>query len=305
MACKSLFNKFYSLISLITLICLFVVLPLQAKNKETIKKETVKQDKVLELIQTREQELKDKIDDFNELYKSGLVTLQESGPFKEELSELEQFEFIVNNPYTNSYERALKEKLTNRVESLKKEISLKESLSAEGLIAANELTSLQDKAALYNYILEFLTNEFRLPANFLNANGLNSKMILGRFFPIESKFGFRVDPINKGRKQFHAGIDFPAWTGTPIISPFPGVVIQTVNSTNSGGGRKVKVRHADNFETVYMHLSEIKVKRGQILKTSDLIGYVGSSGYRVTGPHLHFEIHINGIPVNPEKFLKK
>ncbi|MDX1919650.1 MAG: M23 family metallopeptidase [Candidatus Caenarcaniphilales bacterium] len=306
-------NPSFYKIYLFFLLCLLAVQPAFAKDKETSKptskkeskKEAIKQDKVLELIQNREQELKDKISDFNELYKNGLVTLQEAGPFKEELAELEQFEFIIKNPYTNSYEKSLKEKLTIRLEALKKEICTKEALSAEGLIASKDISSLQDKAALYNYILEFLMDESRIPVNVLKANGFNSKMILGRFFPIESKFGFRVDPINPGRKQFHAGIDFPAWTGNPIIAPFPGVVVRTVNSLNSGGGRKVTVRHSENFETVYMHLSEIKVKQGQKLKVSDLIGYVGSTGYRVTGPHLHFEIHINGIPVNPEKFLKK
>lgn len=290
-------------LAVLVFLCI-LLLPLHSSSKKTPKKETLKEEKIIELIEARKSELNDRISDLNDLHRQGLVTIYQAEPLKTELKELDQFEFIIQNPFTGGYEGTLQEKLENSVESMKSQLKIKESLWAEGLISTRELRALEEKAAIYNYILGFLSDESRMPLFLLQNKGLTSKAILGRFYRIESPFGFRSDPINGRRKQFHAGVDFAAWTGTPIKSPYHAKVVKVINSPYSGGGRQVKLKHAKGFETVYMHLSKVKVATGEVISAGEVIGYVGSSGKRVTGPHLHFELHLNGIPVNPAKYLK-
>ncbi len=262
-----------------------------------------KQNLILNLIKTRSSELNDKLKDLEAMYQEGLVTLQDGEPYRLEINELEQFEFIIKNPSSSSYEAVLKDKLTQKLNALKQELNNKQILWNEGLIATKEIENMEEKAALYNYILEYISDQSRFPKIEIAKLNLSVTAILGRFYPIESKFGFRIDPINPARRQFHAGIDFPAYTGTPIKSPLAGRVSKVVNNPLSGGGLQVRIKHASDLQTVYMHLSKITVKQGQELKAGHLIGYVGATGTRVTGPHLHFEIHSKGIPVDPAKFF--
>ncbi len=269
------------------------------KKSESIKD---KQKTVLDLILAREEELKNRLADLVILHNQGLISLTEANIFKAELDELKQFEFIVKERAFNNYEAMLKDKIKGRIDNLQKEISSKEILSQEGLIAQKELEDIQEKAALYNYILEFLAAPRPTTVVALNQKTLNILCLFSQKFPISSKFGFRVDPIDSNRKQFHAGIDFAAYAGTPIKAPFNGKVIEIGQNLNSGGGLKIVIRHM-GFDTVYMHLSEIKVKQGQIIQIGQIIGKVGSTGKRTTGPHLHFEIHLKGIPVDPMRFF--
>lgn len=111
-----------------------------------------------------------------------------------------------------------------------------------------------------------------------------------------SGFGYRSDPFTKVRK-FHAGMDFSSRTGTPIFATGDGVVARADN-TASGYGNHIVLRHGYGYETLYGHLSRYKVKAGQRVKRGDVIGYVGSTG-RSEAPHLHYEVHKNGKPVNP------
>lgn len=99
----------------------------------------------------------------------------------------------------------------------------------------------------------------------------------------------------------HNGIDMAGPVGTPIVAPAEGVVIFA--GWQSGYGNVVKVRHAHNMETVYGHLSKIRVKVGQRLSRADRIGDMGNTG-RSTGPHLHYEVRVGGGPVNPMTFIK-
>ncbi len=111
-----------------------------------------------------------------------------------------------------------------------------------------------------------------------------------------SGFGVRVHPIYKVRKM-HAGIDFSARTGTPIYATGDGVV-NKVQSAGSGYGNNVVINHGYGYETLYAHMSKMLVKPGQKIKKGQKIGLVGSTG-RSTGPHLHYEVHFKGQPVNP------
>ncbi|MDI3270040.1 MAG: M23 family metallopeptidase [Bacillota bacterium] len=116
---------------------------------------------------------------------------------------------------------------------------------------------------------------------------------------ITSSFGTRRDPLSR-RLQFHAGLDLAAPYGSAVTSAAAGVV--TFAGYRPGYGYTVVVRHTASRETLYAHLSRVLVKPGQEVDKGHLIGRVGSSGHS-TGPHLHFEVHESGTPVDPYPYL--
>jgi murein DD-endopeptidase MepM/ murein hydrolase activator NlpD len=117
---------------------------------------------------------------------------------------------------------------------------------------------------------------------------------------IASSFGEREDPIN-GEGKFHSGIDIDAPYGTPVRAAGDGDV--TGANLGAGYGREVVLNHGHELETVYGHLSAIAVLPGQHVTRGEVIGYVGMSG-RATGPHLHYEVRVHNVPVNPHKYLR-
>ncbi|XDA96536.1 M23 family metallopeptidase [Sulfitobacter sp. LCG007] len=119
-------------------------------------------------------------------------------------------------------------------------------------------------------------------------------------FRFTSGFGARRDPITGGRRM-HEGLDFAAAYGTPLYATADGTV--TKAGWGSGYGRMVQIRHDFGIETVYGHLSKLNVKVGQKVSRGDRIGDMGSSG-RSTGTHLHYEVRVNGRPVNPMTYIK-
>lgn len=116
---------------------------------------------------------------------------------------------------------------------------------------------------------------------------------------MSSGFGYRTDPIYKTTK-FHAGMDFSAPTGTPIYATGNGTILRADNDA-SGYGLHVRINHGYGYLTLYGHMSKIAVRPGQKVKRGDLIGYVGNTGKSV-GPHLHYEVHKNNVPINPVNF---
>ncbi|MET2986060.1 M23 family metallopeptidase [Aureibaculum conchae] len=114
-----------------------------------------------------------------------------------------------------------------------------------------------------------------------------------------SGYGWRSDPFTKARKM-HKGMDFTAPTGTPVYASGNGVVDRADNRA-SGFGEHIEIDHGYGYKTIYAHLSKYNVKRGQKVKRGDLIGFVGNTG-RSSGPHLHYEVHKNGKPINPINF---
>ncbi|MDO4698926.1 MAG: murein DD-endopeptidase MepM [Pasteurellaceae bacterium] len=106
----------------------------------------------------------------------------------------------------------------------------------------------------------------------------------------------RLHPVTR-RVAPHRGVDFAVKSGTPVIAPADGVVEHVAYQAN-GAGRYIKIRHGRQYTTVYMHLSRALVKPGQTVKKGERIALSGNTG-RSTGPHLHYEFHINGHPVNP------
>lgn len=117
---------------------------------------------------------------------------------------------------------------------------------------------------------------------------------------VASSFGEREDPIN-GEGAFHSGIDIDAPYGTPVRAAGDGDVSGA--SMGAGYGREVVLDHGHGLSTLYGHLSAIAVLPGQHVTRGEIIGYVGQTG-RATGPHLHYEVRVHNVPVNPHKFLR-
>ncbi|MEA3427712.1 MAG: M23 family metallopeptidase [Thermodesulfobacteriota bacterium] len=114
-----------------------------------------------------------------------------------------------------------------------------------------------------------------------------------------SKFGYRASPFT-GLREFHKGLDIATRIGTPIIATADGVV--TFAGRKGFLGRVIIIDHGHGMVTRYAHLQKTLKKRGESVKRGDTIALVGNSG-RTTGPHLHYEVRLNGIPVNPEKYI--
>lgn len=116
---------------------------------------------------------------------------------------------------------------------------------------------------------------------------------------VGSKFGWRVDPFT-GRAALHSGLDFAAPTGTPILAAAGGVVVEQVYHPEYGN--MLEIDHGNTLVTRYAHASKVVVKKGDLVKRGQKVAEIGSTG-RSTGPHLHFEVWVQGVPQDPERFL--
>jgi murein DD-endopeptidase MepM/ murein hydrolase activator NlpD len=116
---------------------------------------------------------------------------------------------------------------------------------------------------------------------------------------VSSEFGMRIHPIY-GNRRMHTGIDFAATTGTQVVSAADGEVIFA--GVRGGYGNLVIIDHFNEYTTRYAHLSKINVHKGDYVKHGEVIGHVGMTG-AATGPHLHYEVRVNGQEKNPREFL--
>ncbi len=139
-------------------------------------------------------------------------------------------------------------------------------------------------------------------AQFFDANGKNLRSAMMRtplqsFRRVSSSFGFRTHPIS-GYKKMHQGIDFAAGTGTPVVAPADGVVVEARRW--GGYGNWLRIRHNNGLESGYGHLSRYGsgIRAGQRVSQGQIVAYVGSTGAS-TGPHLHYELWRNGQRINP------
>ncbi|MDE2402215.1 MAG: M23 family metallopeptidase [Burkholderiales bacterium] len=117
--------------------------------------------------------------------------------------------------------------------------------------------------------------------------------------PVGSGFGFRTDPFTHG-SALHTGLDFPADIGTPIMAAAGGVVLSA--GPHPQYGQLVELDHGNGLVTRYAHTSKMLVHQGDLVKRGQKIAEVGTTG-RSTGPHLHFEVLVEGVQQNPAKFL--
>jgi hypothetical protein len=114
-----------------------------------------------------------------------------------------------------------------------------------------------------------------------------------------SYFGWRIDPMT-GRSALHTGLDFQADPGTPILAAAGGVVVS--QEFHPAYGNMVEIDHGNDLVTRYAHASRVYVKKGDLIRRGQKIAEVGTTG-RSTGPHLHFEVLVQGVPQDPQKFL--
>jgi murein DD-endopeptidase MepM/ murein hydrolase activator NlpD len=116
------------------------------------------------------------------------------------------------------------------------------------------------------------------------------------FIELSSPYGWRTHPIDRV-ERFHEGVDISARVGSDVHATAQGTVVKVMYS-KYGYGNRVVIQHAYGFETLYSHLGDIKVRKGQWVRKNQLIGTVGNTG-KSTGPHLHYEIHKNGATRDP------
>jgi murein DD-endopeptidase MepM/ murein hydrolase activator NlpD len=125
------------------------------------------------------------------------------------------------------------------------------------------------------------------------------------FFHISSQYGNRPNPFNRARTQFHSGIDIAGRgiNGRDVVASNSGFVARAATGWNGGYGTMIIIDHGGGMRTLYAHLSALLVREGDHVHTGQVIGRVGSTG-NSTGPHLHFEVQINGRHTNPMPFLQ-
>ncbi len=182
-----------------------------------------------------------------------------------------------------------------------KEIAKVNLLSEDelGLEIAKTLNNISARVAYqfesYNGIEKLINNQEKKMASIPAIQPVSNKQ-LNR---IASGFGMRIHPIY-GIVKMHPGIDFTAPQGTPIYATGDGVI--TTAGGGTGTGNHVIINHGYGYETKYLHMVRVKVRNGQQVKRGEVIGWVGNTGAS-TGPHLHYEVHINGSPVDPVYFF--
>ena len=135
---------------------------------------------------------------------------------------------------------------------------------------------------------------------FIGADGFCSPIGENWRSVVTSEFGNRIDPIT-GERKGHTGMDLAVPTGTPIRAALPGTV--TVSTYNQGGyGYYIMIDHGNGLSTLYGHCSQLLASVGRTVEAGDVIALSGSTG-RSTGPHLHFEVRVNGQRTNPRSYL--
>lgn len=137
------------------------------------------------------------------------------------------------------------------------------------------------------------------------ASKFTSGVSIPSLVPVEtvrltSSFGMRDHPVT-GRRAAHKGIDLAAPTGTPIHAAADGIISRA--SWFGGYGLYISIEHGGQIETRYGHMSRLNVADGQRVAKGDIIGFVGTTG-RSTGPHLHYEVRVNGEAVNPVPYMQ-
>lgn len=172
------------------------------------------------------------------------------------------------------------EQLTYQLEDLQNLLNIGLDLSSsQNLFQNNDINDLDKK-----YILKIIPNSSPLKDIF-----------------ITSKYGLRFHPI-LDEEKFHTGLDFRAKIGTEVYSTADGVVWESRDSDSGGFGKYITIFHSYGFKTLYAHLNDVYVKKGDIITKGTLIGLTGNTG-RSSGPHLHYEIRYLDNHIDPTNFV--
>jgi murein DD-endopeptidase MepM/ murein hydrolase activator NlpD len=167
-------------------------------------------------------------------------------------------------------------------------------------LSVQEFTALVDKLARD---VETRSDELGVLEALLVQTSTNRKFLPSQKPIIDgwhsSNFGYRIDPIS-GQGSYHEGLDFPAASGTPIVAAASGKVVYT--GWHPQYGKILEIDHGNGLVSRYAHASQFAASEGDLVVRGQRVASVGSTG-RSTGPHLHFEVRLNGIPQNPARFL--
>lgn len=209
---------------------------------------------------------------------------------KKALYEQKQAEYSRLEADTKARKQALEDKIAQREQKLK--------------ILASDQKELEESLDALEEVQKIISDAIKKLSNDSFAGTVSSRSEIHMQWPVSgritSDYGNRYHPILH-RWKLHSGIDIAAPSGTPIKAAERGVVMTAGYLT--GYGNTVIIIHGAGVSTLYGHQSKIAVKEGDIVTKATVIGYVGSTGYS-TGPHLHFEVMINGTPDNPHNWLK-
>jgi murein DD-endopeptidase MepM/ murein hydrolase activator NlpD len=180
--------------------------------------------------------------------------------------------------------------------NIKQKLEGPADISAEGKLIPSYAESVED--------YDFLRTANSLSLGSRHRLVLQPENARPSVWPVEgrltSPFAQRTDPFS-GEGEFHKGIDISAPAGTPVHVTADGIVVHA--EVSNGYGKLVVVDHGGGFQTYYAHLSRFFVHTGQTVRRGELVGAVGSTG-SVTAPHLHYEVHMGGAPVNPTRYLR-
>jgi murein DD-endopeptidase MepM/ murein hydrolase activator NlpD len=182
------------------------------------------------------------------------------------------------------------------VYGIKQKLEGPADIAAKGKLIPSFAESVQDydflRSANALMLLSSPARRFRMVASVPNSWPVEGRLIGG--------FGPRQDPFSGEGQEFHKGVDIGGAVGTAVHVTADGIV--RFADMESGYGRLVVVDHGGGVETWYAHMSKFYVHTGQEVRRGELVGLLGMSG-RVTAPHLHYEVHVNGRPMNPSRYL--
>ena len=228
------------------------------------------------------------------------MLVSQARTLQQEMASLEQRD---NQVYRSIFEaNPLPDSARAKLTEQKNEIKKIEAINDEEL--GNELAKTLNNInarvtyqfASYNEIEKLIKNQGEKLASIPAIQPVSNRD-LDR---IASGFGMRIDPVY-GTPKMHKGLDFTAQQGTPVYATGDGVVVES-GFSEDGYGNKVVINHGYGYQTLYGHMIRVKARARQKVKRGEVIGWVGSTG-KSTGPHCHYEVHINGQEVDPVYFF--
>lgn len=253
-----------------------------------------------------------RLDGLSRIVKSDKKLIQEAEDAKKALEDTEK-KLVEERKILQDEKLALdsqKQKLVEENSVYEKELNSLKAIENEKNSKRDALNSEEKK--IYNQILALEESNDKLQSdieNFLSSvnNGStgtvtpsNSSFIYPVNASITSPFGYRTHPVS-GQQKLHTGTDFGAGSGTPVKASKEGKVVYS--GSYGGYGNTVIIDHGGGIQTLYAHNSRLAVSNGQTVKQGQVVSYVGSTGVS-TGPHLHFEVRVNGTPQDPMGYLK-
>lgn len=228
------------------------------------------------------------------------MLVSQARTLQQEMASLEQRD---NQVYRSIFEaNPLPDSARAKLTEQKNEVRKVEAINDEEL--GNELAKTLNNVnarityqfASYNVIEKLIKNQGEKLASIPAIQPVSNRD-LDR---IASGFGMRIDPVY-GTPKMHKGLDFTAPQGTPVYATGDGIVVES-GFSEDGYGNKVLINHGYGYQTLYGHMVRVKARSRQKVKRGEVIGWVGSTG-KSTGPHCHYEVHVNGQEVDPVYFF--